>query len=202
MKKKILLIVMSLTLVLGLAACGGTASETDKAKKVADKLFEGIKNNEPNALVDVADKETKAAIEDAQKKQEEQTTDVDPEIKVKQDLVTKLFNRQEHTYISGEVAEGADSAELHYKVNSPVYTEYVNQIIKLSTAGTEITRDSIDVNAIPMKERDITVNMVKEDGEWKVKDPTSISTKILGLFDIPEAEPTGSDVTPGVDDNK
>lgn len=257
MKKKTLLILLSLILVLGLAACGGTTSETeepkkaedeasqgtnieetneakkeeetpevtetnepekvqedegflgifksdetDKAKKVADTLFDGIKRNEENAFLKVADKETKATIEEEQKRGDVGQIELEPEEKVKQDLFTSLLNRIEYTYLSGEVAEGADTVDLIYNINGPMFNEYLNKITQLTMEEVEITKDSVDVNAIPMKEKEVTVNMVKEDGDWKVKDPTGVYLQILDILPTVDTDIEDESVSPDVDDNE
>lgn len=226
MKKKIIVVVLSLVLVLTLAACGGKvdeptdgkkveetgagnkvdetsetkkSDETAEAKKAVDTYFKGVVENDPDIIASVADKTTLTELEESQKqldeinKQNPAAGNDGTGDEEKQNIVQKLYEKLEYSYVSGEVEDGAETAELVYNVKTPSFSEYVSKVVELSMSGQEFTEDAVDLDKISVLDKEIKLNLVKEDGKWKITNVPETSMAIMGLDEL--ANPAGIEET-------
>lgn len=148
--------------------------ETEKARASAEGFLESFR------MVDI--KKANEFVVKSKKLDENQVADSIEDENAKR-LFKSFLSSTKYNYDSGKVEKDANQAKLSYKVKIKDFTDVFMQMVKASMMGgtPEEAIKNIDIKAI--KDRDITVeiNLLKEDGQWRVSEPENVMLELLNM---------------------
>lgn len=177
-RKSLLSLILIALIILGGCSSQVTAvkkSDTELAKEAISGFNEAMKKLDTEGMKKYVVKEKASSKE---------TTRNTPET---EKAVKELFSDISYTYKSGTIEEGATSGTLNYEIKARDLTSLVSTMIIEAMSGKtqeEIIK-GIDKNSLPFKSHDVAIDVVKEDGEWKIKSPDIIVFKYMGFDQNP-----------------
>lgn len=148
--------------------------ETEKAKASAQGFLEAFRNvdmTKANEFVAKSKKLDEGQVKDSL--EDEQANR----------LFKSFLSSTKYSFEAGKVEKDADKVSLSYKVKIKDFTDVFMQMVKASMMGgsPEEVIKNIDLKSIKDRDTSVAINMIKEDGQWRVANPEDVMLELLNL---------------------
>lgn len=172
MKKRIAVILLAFVMVLSLAACGGNKpkTDTDMAKAAIEGFYGAIKDFKISDLKEYVSKDLAGEMT-------EEALGSGDEV----EIMKVIFSKVTAVYKSGEIEKDATSGKLTYTLGVLDMKSLMGQLMELALSGsaepdmTKINWDKVDV-----VEKDVEIEVKKEDDKWIIANPETAIINIMG----------------------